>query len=63
MNWFKNLFQPRSAAVLALIELEESKRQFLVYKASEEQGKHLAKYYSEKISRLEAYLKGDQNEK
>jgi hypothetical protein len=63
MNWLKSLFQPKSAEVLAQLELEEAKRQFLLYKASEEQAKHLSKYYTEKINRLEAYLKGDSNDK
>lgn len=59
----KKMFQPPSAEVLAQLELEEAKRQFLMYKAAEEQAKHLSKYYTEKINRLESYLKGDQNEK
>ena len=60
---FRKIFEPKSAEVLAQLELEEAKRQFLLYKATEEQAKHMSKYYTEKINRLESYLKGEQNEK
>jgi hypothetical protein len=58
----RKLFQPPSAKVIAQLDLEEAQRQFLLYKAAEEQAKHLSKYYTEKINRLEIYLKGDENE-
>ncbi len=59
----KKLMAPPSAKVLAQLELEEAERQFLFYKATEEQAKHMSKYYTEKIDRLQKYLKGNEDVK
>jgi len=55
------LFQKPSAEIIAQLELEEAKRQFLLYKAAEEQARHMAACYTEKINRLAIYIsKGDE---
>lgn len=55
------IFQKPSAVVLAQQELEDAKINFLSYKSAEEQARHMAEYYTEKINRLVIYIsKGEE---
>jgi hypothetical protein len=46
---------------LALKDLEESRKDFLYYKSSEERSRNMVKFLSEKIIRLESYTNQEQN--
>jgi hypothetical protein len=54
-KWFLRMFQKPSAMVLAQQDLEESRRNYLQYKKAEEHSRNMVRFYSEAITRLEAY--------
>lgn len=56
VEWLKNLYKPPSAEVLALRELEESKRLLLDAQSTREYAASMCNYYDTKIKRLSAYL-------
>lgn len=56
VNWLKSVYSVPSAEVLALRELEESKRRLLEAQSSREYADSVCKYYEAKIKRLTIYL-------
>ena len=55
-EWVKNIYTTPSAEVIALRELEESKRRLLEAQSSREYSDSMCKYYEAKIKRLTVYL-------
>ena len=55
-EWVKNIYVTPSAEVIALRELEESKRRLLEAQSSREYAASMCSYYEAKIKRLTAYL-------
>ena len=55
-EWVKNIYVTPSAEVIALRELEESKRRLLEAQSSREYADSICKYYEAKIKRLTVYL-------
>ena len=55
-EWVKNIYVTPSAEVIALRELEESKRRLLEAQSSREYAVSMCSYYEAKIKRLTAYL-------
>ena len=60
IEWAKNLFIPTSADVIALRELEDSKRRLLEAQSAREYADSMCKYHEARIKRLTAYVKGVQ---
>lgn len=60
MEWMRSLYTPPSADVLALQELEESKRRLLEAQSGREYADSMCKYHEAKIRRLTIYLQGVQ---
>ena len=58
-NWVKNAYATPSAEVLALRELEESKRKLLEAQSAREYADSMCKYREAQIKRLAVYIKGD----
>ena len=58
MKFTFNPFKEPSADVLAVIELEEAKRQLLAAQSALEYAKAISNYNMERISRLERIVKG-----
>jgi len=56
VNWVKNAYTTPSAEVLALRELEESKRRLLEAQTAREYAESMCKYREAQIKRLTAYL-------
>ena len=56
VNWLKHLCATPSAEVLALRELEESKRRLLEAQTAREYADSMCKYREAQIKRLTAYL-------
>jgi hypothetical protein len=55
-DWVKNAYATPSAEVLALRELEESKRRLLEAQTAREYAESMCKYREAQIKRLTAYL-------
>ncbi len=55
-NWAKNAYTTPSAEVLALRELEDSKRRLLEAQTAREYAESMCKYREAQIKRLTAYL-------
>jgi hypothetical protein len=55
-NWVKNAYTTPSAEVLALRELEESKRRLLEAQTAREYADSMCKYREAQIKRLTTYL-------
>jgi len=55
-EWVKNIYVTPSAEVIALRELEESKRKLLEAQSGREYADSMCKYYEAKIKRLTVYL-------
>ena len=64
MNWWRQslmaMFRPASPEVLAARELDEARRQLLQAQSAEEYAHSMAVYHQRRISRLERYLRGEQ---
>ena len=58
INELKKLWTTPSAEVLALKELEESKRRLLEAQTAREYAESMCKYREAQIKRLTAYIKG-----
>lgn len=56
INWFKSAYTTPSAEVLALKELEDSKRRLLEAQTAREYADSMCKYREAQIKRLTAYL-------
>lgn len=56
MNYFKSVFDVPTAEMLALKELEESKRKLLEAQTAKEYAESMCKYREAQIKRLTAYL-------
>jgi hypothetical protein len=56
VNWVKNVYTTPSAEVLALRELEDSKRRLLEAQTAREYADSMCKYREAQIKRLTAYL-------
>ena len=54
------LFRPRSAEELAAQELASARRELLAAQTAEEYAHSMAVYHQRRISRLERYLRGEQ---
>ena len=54
------LFRPRSAEELAAQELASARRELLAAQSAEEYAHSMAVYHQRRISRLERYLRGEQ---
>ncbi len=57
---FKKFWATPSAEVIALRELEESKRKLLEAQTSREYADSICKFREAQIKRLTAYIKGDE---
>ena len=55
-EWVKNIYVTPSAEVIALRELEESKRRLLEAQSRREYAVSMCSYYEAKIKRLTVYL-------
>lgn len=55
-EWAKNIYVTPSAEVIALRELEDSKRKLLEAQSGREYADSMCKYYEAKIKRLTVYL-------
>jgi hypothetical protein len=55
-NWVKNAYTTPTAEVLALRELEDSKRKLLEAQTAREYAESMCKYREAQIKRLTAYL-------
>jgi hypothetical protein len=55
-NWVKNAYATPTAEVLALRELEDSKRKLLEAQTAREYADSMCKYREAQIKRLTAYL-------
>lgn len=55
----KGIFQKPSALAIAVQELEEAKRQELVYVSAAEYHAKLAEFYKAKIDRLNTYISSE----
>ena len=55
-NWVRNTYTTPSAEVLALRELEDSKRSLLEAQTAREYAESMCKYREAQIKRLTAYL-------
>ena len=58
IEYLKSLWETPSAEVLALRELEESKRKLLEAQTSREYAESMVKFREAQIKRLTAYIKG-----
>ena len=56
VNWVKNVYATPTAEVLALRELEDSKRRLLEAQTAREYADSMCKYRESQIKRLTAYL-------
>lgn len=56
LNWVKNAYTTPTAEVLALRELEDSKRKLLEAQTAREYADSMCKYREAQIKRLTAYL-------
>jgi hypothetical protein len=56
INWVRNSYTTPSAEVLALRELEDSKRRLLEAQTAREYAESMCKYRETQIKRLTAYL-------
>lgn len=56
LNWVKNAYATPTAEVLALRELEDSKRKLLEAQTAREYAESMCKYREAQIKRLTAYL-------
>lgn len=56
INWIKGLYTPPSAEVIALRELEESKRRLLEALSAREYAESICRYHEARVKRLTAYL-------
>lgn len=56
VEYVKSLYKVPSAEVLALRELEDSKRKLLEAQSAREYSDSMCKYYEAKIKRLTTYL-------
>lgn len=56
VNYFKSVFDVPTAEMLALKELEESKRKLLEAQTAKEYAESMCKYREAQIKRLTAYL-------
>lgn len=56
IDWVKSVYTTPSAEVIALRELEESKRRLLEAQSSREYSDSMCKYYEAKVKRLTVYL-------
>jgi hypothetical protein len=56
VNWLKSVYTVPSAEVLALRELEDSKRRLLEAQTAREYADSMCKYREAQIKRLTAYL-------
>lgn len=54
--FIKSLFRTPTAEIMALKELEESKRKLLEAQSAREYSESMVKYYESKIKRLTIYL-------
>lgn len=59
-EFLAGLFRPAPAQVLAARELDDARRQLLQAQSAEEYAHSMAAYHQARISRLERYLKGEQ---
>jgi len=59
INDIKKLWATPSAEVLAIKELEDSKRSLLEAQTAREYAESMVKYREAQIKRLTAYIKGD----
>ena len=55
-DWVKNIYTTPNAEVIALRELEDSKRKLLEAQSGREYADSMCKYYEVKIKRLTVYL-------
>lgn len=64
MNWLRQslagMFRPAPPEVLAARELDEARRQLLAAQSAEEYAHSMSVYHQRRISRLERYLRGEQ---
>jgi hypothetical protein len=58
INWVKTAYASPSAEVLAMRELEDSKRRLLEAQTAREYADSMCKYREAQIKRLTAYIKG-----
>ena len=58
INWVKTAYAAPSAEVLAMRELEDSKRRLLEAQTAREYADSMCKYREAQIKRLTAYIKG-----
>jgi hypothetical protein len=58
INWVKAVYASPSADVLAMRELEDSKRRLLEAQTAREYADSMCKYREAQIKRLTAYIKG-----
>lgn len=56
IDWLKSVYTTPSAEVLALRELEDSKRSLLEAQSTKEYAESMCKYHEARIKRLTAYL-------
>lgn len=56
VNWLKSVYSVPSAEVLALRELENTKRSLLEAQSNREYADSMCKYHEARIKRLTAYL-------
>ena len=57
----KNLFRPKSDLELAVIELEDAKRQRLQAATGAEHARHMVDYHTARIKRLEGYIRAHES--
>ena len=63
VNYFKSVFDVPTAEMLALKELEESKRKLLEAQTAKEYAESMCKYREAQIKRLTTYLHNSTEEK
>ena len=63
VNYFKSVFDTPTAEMLALKELEESKRKLLEAQTAKEYAESMCKYREAQIKRLTTYLHNSTEEK
>ena len=63
VNYFKSIFDVPTAEMLALKELEESKRKLLEAQTAKEYAESMCKYREAQIKRLTTYLHNSTEEK
>ena len=63
INYFKSVFDVPTAEMLALKELEESKRKLLEAQTAKEYAESMCKYREAQIKRLTTYLHNSTEEK